>query len=64
MSMLSEVQVEILAALANGATGEQASRRLAMSERSVRRQEARIREQLGVNTITQALVWAVRQGLI
>jgi DNA-binding CsgD family transcriptional regulator len=56
--------VELLALTAEGLTPSGIGRRMALNERTVRRRLSRLCERLGVSTPMQAVVWAVRHGVI
>jgi DNA-binding NarL/FixJ family response regulator len=56
--------VALLALTAEGMTPPGIGRRLSLSERTVRRRLIRLCERLGVSTPMQAVVWAVRHGVI
>ena len=57
-------EVAVLALTAEGMTPPGIGRRLSLSERTVRRRLTRLCERLGVSTPMQAVVWAVRHGVI
>ena len=57
-------EVALLALTAEGMTPPGIGRRLSLSERTVRRRLTRLCERLGVSTPMQAVVWAVRHGVI
>jgi len=54
----------VLALLAEGMPLRSVSRRMAMSDRTIRRRVRAICEQLGVKATVQAIVWAARRGLV
>ena len=56
--------VELLALTAEGLSPPGIGRRMALNERTVRRRLGRLCERLGVSTPMQAVVWAVRHGVI
>lgn len=56
--------VRLLALTAEGLTPPGIGRRMSLSERTVRRRVSRLCERLGVSTPMQAVVWAVRHGVI
>lgn len=56
--------VRLLALAADGLTPAGIGRRMALSERTVRRRLSRLCDRLGVSTPVQAVVWAVRHGVI
>jgi DNA-binding NarL/FixJ family response regulator len=61
---LSSPDVELLRLLAQGLPLDSVARRLATSERTVRRRTRAICARLGVGTPIQAVVWAARRGLL
>jgi DNA-binding NarL/FixJ family response regulator len=61
---LREGDLALLAELASGAQLDVVARRLGVSERTVRRRIRKICDQLGVGTAMEAVVWAVRRGLV
>ncbi len=63
-SRLAPDQLDILSLLAQGLTIETIARRLDMSERTVRRKVRAVVDELGVDSTIEAVVWAVRHGLI
>jgi DNA-binding NarL/FixJ family response regulator len=56
--------VEILALVADGHTTDAVGRRLGLSERTVRRRLRAVADQLEVGSTIEAVVHAVRHGLI
>jgi DNA-binding NarL/FixJ family response regulator len=56
--------LEILALLAEGQTVESISRRIGVSERTVRRRLRAIADGIGVDSTIEAVVYAVRARLI
>jgi DNA-binding NarL/FixJ family response regulator len=64
LNRLAADQLDILSLLAKGLTIEAIARRLDMSERTVRRKVRAVAIELGVDSTIEAVVWAVRQGLI
>jgi DNA-binding NarL/FixJ family response regulator len=56
--------VELLRLLADGLPLDSVARRLATSERTVRRRTRLVCDRIGVAAPIQAVVWAVRRGLI
>ena len=54
----------VLAMLAEGMPLRSVSRRMAMSDRTIRRRVRAICDQLGVKATVQAIVWAARRGLV
>lgn len=63
-SPLAEADVALLALVASGAQLSQVGRRLELSDRTVRRRIRTICDRLGVETLIEAVVWAVRRGLL
>lgn len=63
-SLLTHAETETLAQLARGATLALAARRLGTSTRTVRRRVRRVCDRLGVDTTTEAIVWAVKNNHI
>jgi DNA-binding NarL/FixJ family response regulator len=63
-SPLAQDDVQILRLLAEGLTVDSIARRLDRSERTVRRKIRAIGDTLEVGTTVEAIVWAVRAGLI
>lgn len=61
---LNRDDLRLLALLAEGMPISSISRRLAMSDRTIRRRIRAICEQLGVKSTVQAIVWAARRGLV
>lgn len=61
---LVESDVELLRLVAAGLTLETVGRRLDRSERTVRRRLRALCDELEVDSPVQAVVWAVRAGLI
>ncbi len=61
---LSAEQVRILQLLAAERTTVEVARELHISERTLRRRTHQICVVLGVETHMQAVVWAVRQGVV
>ena len=60
----TEVDLAILSLLANGHTIEYVARQVRLSERTVRRRVRGIADELQVNSSIEAVVHAVRAGLI
>ncbi|KHL12524.1 UNVERIFIED_CONTAM: LuxR family transcriptional regulator [Mumia flava] len=58
------MDLEILGDVARGETVEAIARRLDVSERTVRRRLRLVADRLGVDTTIEAVVWAVRHGLV
>lgn len=63
-STLDEEDIEVLRLLAEGLPVESVARRLAVSERTVRRRTRSICDRLEVNAPIQAIVWAAQRGLL
>ena len=61
---LSQDEVEVLAQFARGYTIERIARELGISERTVRRRLRAAADALGAGTSVEAVVQAVRAGLI
>lgn len=61
---LSCDDLELLRLLAGGLSLESVSRRMEISERTVRRRLRALCDRLGVDTPIEAIVWAVRRGMI
>jgi DNA-binding NarL/FixJ family response regulator len=61
---LCQEDLRLLALLAEGMPVSSVARRVAMSDRTIRRRIRAICEQLGVKATIQAIVWAARRGLV
>jgi DNA-binding CsgD family transcriptional regulator len=61
---LDQEDLRLLALLAEGMPVSSVARRVAMSDRTIRRRIRAICEQLGVKATVQAIVWAARRGLV
>jgi DNA-binding NarL/FixJ family response regulator len=61
---LDQEDLRLLALLAEGMPISSISRRVAMSDRTIRRRIRAICEQLGMKATVQAIVWAARRGLV
>lgn len=62
--MLDEADLRLLRLLATGLPLETVARRSTLSERTVRRRICAICDRLGVTAPIQAVVWAVRRGML
>lgn len=62
--MLDEADLRLLRLLATGLPLETVARRSGLSERTVRRRIRAICDRLGVTAPIQAVVWAVRRGML
>jgi DNA-binding NarL/FixJ family response regulator len=56
--------LQLLRLLATGLPVEGVARRLGLSERTVRRRTRAVCDRLGFGTAVEAIVWAVRRGLL
>ena len=56
--------VELLTLVAEGLTPAAIGRRMGLNERTIRRRLTRLCDRLGVSNPVQAVVWAVRHGVI
>jgi len=63
-ALLSEEEIMVLQSTANGDSPEQIARRMNLSKKSVERRLNTIRQKLGKATTVQAVVEALRLGLI
>ncbi len=63
-SILGENDGRLLALLAEGLPLEAIARRLGISERTVRRRIRALCDRIGVGNPVQAVVWAVRVGVV
>lgn len=61
---LYDDEIRVLALLATGATQGTAARQLGISPRTLRRRLQMLCDRLCVATVTEAIVWAVKRGLI
>jgi DNA-binding NarL/FixJ family response regulator len=61
---VSARELEILKLMASGLANKQVARQLGLSEKTVRNHIANIYEKLGIHDRSQALLYAVRKGLI
>jgi DNA-binding NarL/FixJ family response regulator len=56
--------LELLRLLSTGLPVEAVARRMELSDRTVRRRTRAICDRLGFGTAVEAIVWAVRRGLL
>jgi DNA-binding CsgD family transcriptional regulator len=61
---LTPTEIEVLQKVADKGSVRRAAQALCRSETTLKRELAAIREKLGVRTTLQAVVWALRQGVI
>lgn len=61
---VTEEELELLILLADGLPVEAIARRLALSDRTVRRRSRAMCDRLGARAPIQVVAWAARQGLI
>jgi DNA-binding NarL/FixJ family response regulator len=61
---LKDVDLQLLRLLAQGLALDAVARHMDCSERTVSRHIRRLSDRIGVSTPIQAVVWAVRRGLI
>jgi DNA-binding NarL/FixJ family response regulator len=61
---VSARELEILKLMASGLANKQVARQLGLSEKTVRNHIANIYEKLGIHDRSQALLYAVRKGLV
>lgn len=61
---LGEEECRLLELLAEGLPLEAVARRLNLSERTVRRRTRALCDRIGVPNAVQAVVWAVRAGIL
>lgn len=61
---VSDDEVKLLALLADGLPVEAIARRLALSDRTVRRRSRALCDRLGARAPIQVVAWAARHGLI
>jgi DNA-binding NarL/FixJ family response regulator len=61
---LTPTEVEVLQRVADKGSVREAAQAICRSETTLKRELAAIRAKLGVRTTLQAMVWAVRQGVI
>ena len=62
--LLSHQDLTLLALTAGGLQLDLVARRLGVSERTLRRRMRRVCDRIGVVSPIEAVVWAVRRGLI
>jgi DNA-binding CsgD family transcriptional regulator len=61
---LTPTEIEVLQEVADKGSVRRAAQALCRSETTLKRELAAIRQKLGVRTTLQAVVWALRQGVI
>jgi len=61
---LTPAEVTVLQKVANCGSVREAARALCRSETTLKRELAAVREKLGMTTTLQAVVWAIRRGII
>lgn len=61
---VSDDEIKLLALLADGLPVEAIARRLALSDRTVRRRSRALCDRLGARAPIQVVAWAARHGLI
>ncbi|MFC3760935.1 LuxR C-terminal-related transcriptional regulator [Tenggerimyces flavus] len=61
---VSDDEIRLLALLADGLPVEAIARRLALSDRTVRRRSRALCDRLGARAPIQVVAWAARNGLI
>jgi DNA-binding NarL/FixJ family response regulator len=61
---LTPTEIEVLQEVADKGSVRRAAQALCRSETTLKRELAAIRAKLGVRTTLQAVVWAVRQGIV
>jgi len=61
---LTPTEIEVLQKVADKGSVRRAAQTLCRSETTLKRELAAIRQKLGVRTTLQAVVWALRQGVI
>jgi DNA-binding NarL/FixJ family response regulator len=64
MPELAEDDTKLLSLVADGLVLDAIARRLNLSERTVRRRIRSLCDRIGVDTPVQAVVWAVRVGIL
>ncbi len=64
LKLLTANEVQLLQTVADCGSVEKASRVLVRSVATLKRELATIRDKLGVRTTMQAVVWALRNGII
>jgi DNA-binding NarL/FixJ family response regulator len=64
LSELTSRELDVLRLVAAGEPNKQIAAELAISERTARTHVSRILHKLGLNSRTQAALWAVREGLV
>jgi len=63
-SILSDRELRILQLMVEGKTDREIGQELGIAERTVRHHLRRIYDKLGVNSRVEAVVWAMREGLV
>lgn len=61
---LTRREIEILVLLATGLANKQLAARLKISEKTVRNHLSNLYEKLGINARSQAVIYAVKKGLV
>jgi DNA-binding NarL/FixJ family response regulator len=61
---LTPTEIEVLQKVADKGSVRRAAQALCRSETTLKRELAAIRQKLGARTTLQAVVWAVRQGIV
>ena len=64
LSPLTRREIEVLEMVAHGATNKEISKKMYISEHTVKSHIVHIFDKLGVNDRTQASVWAAKNGLL
>jgi DNA-binding NarL/FixJ family response regulator len=61
---LTPTEIEVLQKVADKGSVRRAAQALCRSETTLKRELAAIRQKLGARTTLQAVVWALRQGIV
>jgi DNA-binding NarL/FixJ family response regulator len=61
---LTPTEIEVLQKVVDKGSVRRAAQALCRAETTLKRELAAIREKLGVRTTLQAVVWALRQGIV